>query len=87
MSDDYEELDVVATALAVGLPSGAIPIHAYVIIEYENPGSDDSPELPRVAHRFDVGFSLWSRIGLLQFVLQQELNAVALTVDTDTDDE
>lgn len=80
---DYEELDIVATALAVGLPAGAIPIHYYVIIEYENPGSPDSPELPRVAHRYDVGSSLWSRIGLLQFVLQQELDAVALTLDAD----
>lgn len=72
-----------AAGIAASLPAGAIPIHAYVIIEYEHPGSDDSPEVPRVVQIHDSGFPIWGRIGLLQFSLQLELDAVSRLADAD----
>lgn len=83
MSDEPDLLGLAATA--VQLPEGAIPVHAYVIVEYENPGSDDSPDTPRVIRDFDASLSPWARIGLLRWMLQEELNLIAAAPDVDVE--
>lgn len=84
MSDEPDVLGLAATA--VQLPDGAIPVHAYVIVEYENPGSEDSPGTPRLVAHWDLSFSPWARIGLLRWMLQEELNLIATALIVDGDE-
>lgn len=74
-----------SAASMVDLPDGAIPTHAYLIVEYENPGSDDSPETPRIVQAGDECLSLWGSLGLLQYAHQTQLLAIAKMVDVDDD--
>jgi hypothetical protein len=65
---------------ACELPDGLVPLHAIVLIEYVEPGSDVSPQRSRIAKYSDDELSMWGSIGMLRFALQLELDAIA---DTD----
>jgi hypothetical protein len=62
---------------ACDLPDGAIPLHAIVLIEYAEPGSDTVPQRSRLAHYSDDEISLWTSIGMLRFALALELGSVS----------
>jgi hypothetical protein len=61
---------------ACDLPDSAIPLHAIVLIEYAEPGSDTVPQRPRLAKFADDEVSLWTSIGMLRFALALELDSV-----------
>ncbi len=55
-------------AVAVGLPNGAVPVHALIVIEYANPGADKHPDLRRLTFRVDDAAGPWQTLGWARFV-------------------
>ena len=62
----------------IGLPEGAVPMHAIVIVSYMTPGSERSPHLERIGMASDDALSSHASIGMLRYALQRDLNAVAI---------
>lgn len=58
---------------ALGLPEGAIPVSAIVLVEYLEPGSDNHPASKRLARATNEELEPWSAHGILSFAAESEL--------------
>lgn len=61
----------------LNLPTGAIPLHIAVIVEYSEPGSDNFPARSRLALVADEDLPPWTEIGMLRFAEQMTLDDIA----------
>lgn len=78
--------EILASPLtAIELPPGAIPLHAVVIVEYAEPGSDNAPGRNRLGVISDDEMPPWSCIGMLRFAAELELDTVRRVDDLDDD--
>ena len=74
-------------AAAAELPDGAVPIHAIILIEYFEPGSDDAPGSPRLTCASDEDLSTWTGVGMIQWALAVQNAQMADSVHHDDEDD
>jgi hypothetical protein len=61
---------------ALDLPDGAIPQHAILIVEYDDPGATERPGARRLAYVADNLMSPWLSLGMLRFACELEYSDV-----------
>lgn len=72
---------------AVNLPDGAFPVTAVIVVEYVDPGSDNSPERKRLAWCSSDELNPWTSIGIWEWLKQWETARVAEFVERNGDDD
>ena len=59
---------------ALDLPDGAIPLSVIMLVEYAEPGADESPSCRRLAVTSDEDLPPWTSVGMLRFACELEFN-------------